>query len=361
MQRCRYFDGQASRPRPATVTKREGGIQIVGDGVDRSVPPSDWRFAPATDRGPARLSFASGGLCEFDDRVAADALFAELGFRKPHADRLASRTSYAIGIAVAFVVVMAVIYQWGVPWASDAIVTHLPRAWDHALGDKLLTTLDARGLFRPTGLSEEQRDRILDRYTSLRMADGRFDARWPKTEIVFRRLGAPNALALPGDIIVVGDELVVLAGDDDAVMTVLAHETGHLEHRDAMRQLVRSTMTSVIAAWYIGDVSNAAALIAGGIGSLRYSREAEHGADLYALDMMKANGISTRSAAELFRRLQVWTPAPQAADASGKSMANDRDRRHIALPRIPEYLSTHPATEDRVELFERGVAPNDAR
>jgi Zn-dependent protease with chaperone function len=384
---CRYFDGRSSRAHAATAASCDpagSSLHIVADGIDRVVEASEMRFAPATGRGPARIAFASGGLCEFDDHAAAEALFTQLGYRKSHADRLSSRTSHAVMIALAFVVVLAVLYRWGIPWAADEIVVHAPRKWDEALGDGVLKTLDDRHVFRPTGLSQEHRDRIVKRFDALKLP---LDS--SHRVIEFRRLGVPNALALPGNIIVVTDEIVVTAPDDDALMTVLAHEVGHIDHRDAMRQLVRSAMSSMIAAWYIGDVSNAVAVVAGGFGTLTYSRDAEHRADLYAVDAMKANGISTKSAAELFRRLEAWAPprvekakhgdkAERADEADGDSSktappskppevssdadksAKNADRKPESAKRfrfeILEYLSTHPATEDRIKLFENDGA-----
>jgi len=369
---CRYFDGVSSRPRRAIVAIEGDGLHVIGDDVDRQVDAQGLSFSPATDLGPARVSFSSGGLCEFDDRNGAEALFARLGYRKPRVDRIASRTSHAVLITIAFVAVMAVLYQWGVPWAADEFIAFAPREWDASLGAKVLAAFDERRIFRPTRLPEARRDALLAHFRALRLPvegspAGPPGAARPQPVIVFRRFGAPNALALPGEIIVVTDEIVQLAGpDDEALMTVLAHEVGHLEHRDAMRQLAHSALTSMIAAWYFGDVSNAVAVVAGGIGTLSYSRDAEHRADLYALAAMKANGVSTRPAAELFRRLQAWEPptrSPAKDDGDQASDAKAADRHDEAAkdkpsrrPRVeaPEYLSTHPATEDRIRLFETG-------
>lgn len=391
MTPCRYFDGASSRPWPASVGMEAAALRIVGEHVDRRIDAQafahELAFAPATDRGPARLTLADGALCEIDDRTAADSLFAALGYRRPHADRLASKTSHAVLITGAFIAVMAALYVWGVPLAADFAVRWAPRRWDHALGDQVMRAFDERHIFRPTTLSQERRDRLVQRFDALRLpapgssseqsssppsSSASLPVPHADLRLAFRRLGAPNAFALPGNRIVVTDEIVALAGDDDdALLTVLAHEVGHVEHRDAMRQLARSTLTSVIAAWYFGDVSNAAAAIAGGIGTLQYSRDAEHRADLYALRTMQSNDIETRSAADLFRRLETWrpparAPSPKTSDDVAKKDSIDARMRERAEQmrkqiRVPEYLSTHPATDDRVRLFESGAIPPDER
>ena len=359
---CRYFDGVSSRPWPASVGMEDAGLRIVGDGVDRRFAADEPGFSPATDRGPARITLPDGGLCEIDDRAAADSLFASLGYRRPRADRLTSRTSHAVAITLAFIGAMAVIYVWGVPLAADIAVRWAPHRWDQALGEQVMNAFDERHVFRPTTLSQARQDRLLQRFDALRLPGDASSSAPPVSHadlrLAFRRLGVPNAFALPGNRIVVTDEIVALAGeDDDALLTVLAHEVGHVEHRDAMRQLARSTLTSVIAAWYFGDVSNAAAAVAGGIGTMHYSRDAEHRADLYALKTMQLNGIETRSAADLFRRLETWRPAAPKTSEGGGGKNDGVDTPIRKRLRLPEYLSTHPATDDRVRLFESGAVP----
>ena len=66
---------------------------------------------------------------------------------------------------------------------------------------------------------------------------------------------------------------------------------------------------------------------------LDYSRAMEREADLYAIDLLRANGISTGSLATLFERMQ--------AAHDKRSPKSD----------WPTYLSTHPPTPERVELF----------
>lgn len=355
---CRYFDGVTSRPWPVEVEAEGRDLRIVGDVIDRRVEASALSFSPSTDRGPARIVLADGALCEFDERAAAAALFAQLGHRPAATDRLVSNTRRVVGVTLAFIAVMAAIWQWGIPFVSDVIVDRAPQRWNDAMGDGILQTLDDRRFFRPTALPEARRNRVIDRFRALKPLPGA-----PDVQIVFRKLGSPNALALPGGTVVVSDELVALSPDDDALATVLAHEVGHEAHRDALRQLVRSSITSALAAWYIGDVSSTVAVAAGSIGTLTYSRDAEHQADLYALETMRANGVSTRPAADLFRRLEAWQPPLRRRPAD--DVLKDDGQPSVgksARLRIPEYLSTHPDTGGRIALFEHdGVVDPTAR
>ena len=342
MTAARFFDGTSSRAWPVTLVADGTTLHVVGEGIDRQVDGAALSFSPATAYGPARLVLADGALCEIGDREAATTLFAALGHRPAATDRLVSNTWRVLGVTAAFVLVMAGLYRWGVPWMADRIVDRAPQRWDDALGEQILRTLDERHVFKPSALSQDEQDRIIDRFLALKRPAGS-----PDVSIVFRKLGSPNALALPGRIVVVTDEIVDVAeGDEDALATVLAHELGHVAHRDALRQIARSTISSAIAAWYIGDVSSTAAVVAGGIGTLQYSRDAEHEADLYAVRTMRASGASTTGAAQLFRRLEAWEPPKK------KGRKEDDERSTAPRVRFPEYLSTHPNTDDRIRLFE---------
>ncbi len=352
---CRYFDGSSSHAWPISVETVGTALRLVGEDLDRTVENTALSFSPSTDRGPARIVFADGALCEIDDREAAAALFTQLGHRPAATDRLVSNTRRVLLVTVVFIGVMAALYRWGIPWVADRLVERAPQSWDDAMGDGILTTLDQRRFFRPSALQPAVRDHVIDRFSRLRRPPGA-----PDLQIVFRQFGSPNAIALPGGVIVVTDEMVTVAGgDDDALATVLAHEVGHEVHRDALRQLARSTITSALAAWYLGDVSSTAAIAAGSIGTLTYTRGAEHEADLYAVQMMRLNGISTKPAAALFRKLEIWEPprrrrpADEILNEDGKAAARKAPRLQV-----PEYLSTHPDTDGRIALFERDGAPD---
>ncbi len=63
----------------------------------------------------------------------------------------------------------------------------------------------------------------------------------------FREGGAigPNAFALPSGTIILTDELVDIAGDDnDMVLAVLAHEIGHVDKKHSLRQIYRAAGTA---------------------------------------------------------------------------------------------------------------------
>lgn len=332
----RWFDGLSSRPVPVVLRMDGDELHLRGEGVDRRVARRD---VAVVRTGPGyRLDLSGAGACEIDAGPGADDLASRLGHRTSLADRLA-RTRVRVALVVAaFVLLMAALHTTILPWLADRIAAHAPRSWDVALGKGVLKNLDARRVLTPSLVPQVWRREIAARFATLR-----FPSDLPEIRVDYRQAAAPNAFALPDGTVLLTDELVDLAdGDWNALAIVLAHEAGHVAHRHTMRAIARQVMSTALMSWYLGDFSNGIAVAASGLGRLRYSREDEREADDYALRAARASGLSTRGAATLFRKLE--------SEASARAVRKDRAQAPL---RIPEYLSTHPDTDDRIRLFER--------
>ena len=149
-------------------------------------------------------------------------------------------------------------------------------------------------------------------------------------------LGA-NALALPNGTIIVTDQLVGLAENDEEILGVLAHELGHLKHRHSLRMLIQGSVVGFVLAWYIGDVSTVAAGLPTLLLQARYSRDHEREADRYAATVLKANAISPQRLADMLGRLE----------ASHTECAAENEPSDNAL----DYMASHPATRERIEAL----------
>ena len=93
----------------------------------------------------------------------------------------------------------------------------------------------------------------------------------------------PNAFALPGAKIYLLNGLLAKAENPDEIAGVLAHEFGHLKHRDATRNLIYNGGTSFLIGLLFGDVTGSGALIfaSRSLVTSSYSREAEYNADTF--------------------------------------------------------------------------------
>jgi Zn-dependent protease with chaperone function len=156
-------------------------------------------------------------------------------------------------------------------------------------------------------------------------------------EIHFRDGGkalGPNAFALPGGDIVITDALLELLADDpDAVMTVLAHELGHVQHRHGLRMVLRAGAVSVVASVIVGDFSTLLAAAPAVLASNAYSRDNERQADLYGRALARAGGVDTARMAIFFERLAK------------------KHRATVGNNPVAIAISSHPADEERVRFF----------
>ncbi|MGL4234113.1 MAG: M48 family metallopeptidase, partial [Casimicrobium sp.] len=161
------------------------------------------------------------------------------------------------------------------------------------------------------------------------------------------------------------DELIKLAPDDDAVVGVFAHELGHVEYRHGMQNLFRSAALAAVATWYFGDfttLANAAVVVT----QLKYSRDFEEEADRRAIELMRINNINPKSVAALFRKLRDHDhdhdddEKDKEKDKKDVAVSGDKPRESATkksskLPSIPEFLSTHPDIDKRIENFEKAA------
>jgi Zn-dependent protease with chaperone function len=190
-----------------------------------------------------------------------------------------------------------------------------------------LSLLD-RSLFSPTSLTEARQRQISSRFLALT-----HPASPIPLQVTFRSshlLGA-NAMALPNGTIVVTDDLVTLAAKDEEILAVLAHEAGHVEERHGLRNVIQSSVVSVLISWYLGDVNAIVAAAPAVLMEAKYSRDLEREADDYAARFLAANGLPVSLLGDMLEKLET--------DRSGGSA----DAGSAA------YLSSHPTTKERIE------------
>ena len=151
-----------------------------------------------------------------------------------------------------------------------------------------------------------------------------------------------NAFAVPGGVLGVNTGLFLYAQTEDQLCSVLAHELAHLKQRHFARSVQEqkgSTITtmagilaSVILAATAGSDAGLAALAASQSlaleSRLSYSRQNEQEADRIGLEILAKSGRDPNAMTGMFEQML------KATRFSGY--------------RAPEYLSSHPLTESRV-------------
>jgi Zn-dependent protease with chaperone function len=283
---------------------------------------------------PRHLTFPDGSDFETRDNDAIDRLRdRHLGRRGGIVHGLeAFRPRLVVFVAVAIGLCL-LIYRFAVPALVEVAVWSTPPAVSDLMGSSVLVSLDTL-VFQPTELEEDTRTRLQHAFTGLVATSGemRGDAPSPEYVLHFRRGGqiGPNAFALPDGSVILTDELVRLAGDEEMVLGVLAHEIGHVEHSHSLRQIYRLAGVTALIMMIGGDIGAATEdlLIQGSaLVALSHSRAAETEADRFSVELMHRAGHDPEAIARFFELL--------------------RDR--FGFGSDLGILSTHPATQDRID------------
>ncbi|MFC3120989.1 M48 family metallopeptidase [Agaribacter flavus] len=155
---------------------------------------------------------------------------------------------------------------------------------------------------------------------------------------------AANAFALPGGKIGVYTGLLEIADSQAQVASVIGHEVGHViaqhgNERMSQSQLIGIGQQVVNQVLATNEVAGSQAIMSAlGLGiqvgiSLPYSRIHESEADLIGLDLMARAGFDPRESVKLWENMS----------------------KNEGGSRQPEFLSTHPAPQTRIEQLQSNM------
>lgn len=206
---------------------------------------------------------------------------------------------------------------------SESAVMALPREADVKLGKLAAATMNMGGPTLHLPVIQEGVQTIVDR---LKAADT------SQFNYHVRIVDAPinNAFALPGGELVVYTGLIRMASSAEEVAAVLAHEMGHVVHRDGLQRIAQSVGLIAAVQLLVGDMGGLATvgtelLQQGAL--LSYGREQESNADHFAV--------------ELLHRAQL---DPLALSSFFSTLAKSTE----PLPDELAWLSTHPDLSQRI-------------
>lgn len=333
-----YYDGRSARRHAVTLTLEGDVVRVRGDGIDRIGTLHELRISEPMGEAPRLITFPDAAFCEVRDHAGLRALLEQSG----HRDSFVVRWQFSLGWIAASAVLCAAVfaagYVWGLPWLAGHLAGQVPDKAIQAISEQTLATLD-QALAEPSRLPAARQARIVRRFEQMAPPDGRSVPH----RVVFRASDVlrANALALPSGTIVVTDGLVKLAKDDEEVLGVLAHELGHVRARHGLRLLLQGSIVGLVTAWYIGDVSSILAAAPAALLQASYSRDFEREADAYAAAMLRANHIPPAKLADLLERMEA--------------SRHKRDPAATATGGLPDYLSGHPATAERLRALRQGL------
>jgi Zn-dependent protease with chaperone function len=327
-----YFDGSSSRRHAVTL-----GFDDQLDIREAGETLAAWAYADIrradAPRGTLRATcLTAPPLARLEIRDAATA--AELVARCPRLDESVPGhrgVGAIIGWSLAAVVSIVLVVLFGVPLAADRLTPLVPQAFERRLGD--VADRQIRTLFSDKVCNAPAGQAAFTKLVNALRGAGGFDT---SVETAVLSSPIPNAFALPGGKVYLFSALLAKADNADEIAGVLAHELGHLRHRDGTRNLIYNGGTSFLVGLLFGDITGSGALIFASrtVISASYSREAEQNADSVSIELMHALGRSPKPMGELLFRV-TGTQADKGLS----------------------ILSSHPLTEDRLARMSQEDRP----
>jgi len=341
-----YFDGTCSARNDVVVEAGTAGLQIFS--ADRHLL-DEWLYAElrrqASPDGVLRLGrHGETLLARLEVRDAA--LAAAIEDRAVTLDRggTAERKLRRKVVILSLAAVVSLIFTAiiGVPVLATRVTPLVPIAVEQKLGDavdgQIRATLDTKHLGAAfvcgSGANGAAGRAALDKLVGRLQAAAALP--YPLRVDVVRRPDF-NAFALPGGHIYVFQGLIDRAQSPDELAGVLAHEIGHVAHRDGTRTVLQAAGLSFLFGMMLGDFVGGGAVVIAAKTVVRssYSRRVEAAADIYSVSLMRKVGADPRALAVILARVTA-----------------DKDEGI-------KILADHPDTKDRVVAI-NAIAPTGA-
>jgi Zn-dependent protease with chaperone function len=315
-----YFDGRTSARLAATAELGAQSLQIRSPSGDLlaewpyaelgvfSAPEGVLRLGRPRSPGAARL--------EIRDSELAAAFDAHAGAVR-HVGAIDRRSRVkVVGWSLAALVSAVLVAIFGVP----AIVSRLTPLVPIRLEQRLGASVDQQVRMV---LAPATRDRPFECGNAAQAGRVAFDKLVHELEAaatlpfslsaaVIRRPEA-NAIALPGGRVYVFQGLLAKADNPDELAGAIAHEMGHVAHRDGVRMVMQAAGLSFLFGMLIGDFSGGgvAVLAMRSVLQSSYSRETEAAADAYGANLIGRLGRDPRALGAILIRI-AGTPGPMA-------------------------------------------------
>ncbi len=322
--RATFLDGKTSQARDVKLRVLNHSIVIV-DGDERTLAQGQYRAMIPTKNGPLIIELVDGGRLEVESGYYH---FEQIRNLFTSGSRFVYwLESHSLGVVLSLIsVVLGLVFlvQVVLPKLSGSLAARVPQEWANSFDKILVEQLDSK-YFSPSKLSPERQQQLTDYLRE------HID---PRIKILFRELELPNAFALAGNTIIIGDELVEAMSQDEEILSVVFHEEAHLKNRHVLSTIFSSSVLSGVSFFIIGDmVGTTDTILNMGVFlvSAKYSRKFEQQADQGAYASLKRTGLSS----------SCFKQALLDLEKAYKMSTNPKNK-------LFNYLSSHPQTTERV-------------
>ena len=239
---------------------------------------------------------------------------------------LSSTSHWVIAIGILAIIGLCFIYV--IPWIGEKSAALIPKEYDDEIGN--LAWIENEYFMS----IDSSKTKLLNTFAKqLNLKNTK------KLKFTVVNSDQVNAFALPDGNVVVFTGIINEMKSYDELVGLLGHESSHVNNRHSIKMLCRSLSGYLFISLILGDANGVMAIIGDNVNSLQslsFSREFEHQADFDGFDILVANKVDSRGMLNLFKRL----------------------KKHNSSINIPEFLSSHPVTEDRITFIHNRIKTN---
>lgn len=325
-----------------TLTIGHGTVRFEGSGQSASLPFAglEVRRGGASNRliffehprHPEWSIYTTDTSILSDERLLAE----ESVLRSIRRIRGEKRRGMAIGTIIVAIFVAAVL---GLIQLKDplvrAVVRRVPPSVEAKLGDVALRQILLMSETVTDPRINEPLEGLLSRISTATGSAHTFRLHVIDDESV-------NAFALPGGHVLFNTGLLLKAESAEEIAGVMAHEVAHVTEQHSLQQIVSTIGVFALVQALFGDVSGLIAVAADGgarLLTMSFSRDGERDADSKGLEFLQKAKIDPGGMLSFF----------------GKLKNEEKGAAEGAAPAL-QLLSTHPATDERIERLTEEIA-----
>jgi Zn-dependent protease with chaperone function len=309
-----FFDGVSGARHDVTIDLAPAALRVLSASGDML---AEWRYTEiervSAPNGVLRLGRKGSEVLarlEIRDRALMTAIGDHSSGADPGALSERRERLRVVLWSLAAVASLVLVGMFGIPFLAAGATPLIPVGIDRHLGDavdaqvrSILDTDHAGARFEcGAGVSESDGRAAFEKL--MRRLEAGAGLPVPVQAVVLRRSEA-NAMALPGGRIYVFRGLIAKAETPDELAGVIAHEIGHVSHRDGTRMTLESAGLSLLFGMLLGDFTGGGAVVIAAKMVLQsaYSREVESGADAYGVTLMSKIGGNPRALGAILARI----------------------------------------------------------
>lgn len=217
---------------------------------------------------------------------------------------------------------------------ANQLVWWIPVSVEQQLGSLIVPTFEQQS--EPSA-TQDTLNQLLDRLEEKLPDRARQERDY---QVLYIPQDVVNALAIPGDRVIIYQGLLEKMESENELMMVLGHELGHFVNRDHLRSLGRGIVFQIVLTSVFGDFGSLESILLTGVenfSTAQLSQSQETQADEVGLELLNQVYGHVAGATDFF------------IDLSQETGSNF------------DFLSTHPAPQKRVKHLEKLIQKQSYR